>query len=120
MLLNNFFTIENSAQEEANVVYDVKLNKDHHIFEGHFPGQPIAPGVCLAQMVKELCEDNVGAKLKMKSSRSMKFMAVLNPLENELVQVNLKIKEDSNEFIVRASCFNSEKTFFKIDANYAK
>lgn len=118
MLLNNFFSIENKNQEGEIVTYEVRLNKDHHIFEGHFPEQPIAPGVCLAQMVKELCEENEGKKLKMISARSMKFMAVLNPLENEKVNLSLKTTKKEAIYIVRASCQNADKTFFKIDATY--
>jgi len=28
----------------------IALNKDHPVFEGHFPGNPILPGVCTVKM----------------------------------------------------------------------
>lgn len=118
MLKGSFFTIENSSSEENLHSFEVKLNKNHQIFEGHFPGQPISPGVCLAQMIKELSETQLNEKLKMVSARNMKFMAILNPNENEKVKVDIKILPNENNFDVRASCFNDEKVFFKIDATY--
>lgn len=118
MLKGSFFTIENSITKENVHSFEVKLNKNHHIFEGHFPSQPIAPGVCLAQMVKELAETQLNEKLKMVSARNMKFMAILNPTENEKVTVEVKISPNESFFDVRASCFTEEKVFFKIDATY--
>jgi len=118
MLKGSFFTIENSITKENVHSFEVKLNKNHQIFEGHFPSQPIAPGVCLAQMVKELAETQLNEKLKMVSARNMKFMAILNPTENEKVTVEVKISPNESFFDVRASCFTEEKVFFKIDATY--
>lgn len=118
MLKGSFFSIENQNSEDNVHSFELKIHKDHQIFEGHFPGQPIAPGVCLAQMIKELCETQLNQKLKLISARNLKFMAVLNPTENEKVKIEIKILPNEDHFIVRASCFNEEKTFFKIDASY--
>lgn len=118
MLINDFFNITNKATTEDGFVYDIKLNKDHKIYEGHFPDMPIAPGVCLAQVVKELCENHLGQDLKMLSSRSMKFMAVLDPTKDADVSVNIKLKEEDQVFTIRANCKNETTSFFKIDAKY--
>ncbi len=120
MLINDFFSIENKTQVEENVVFAIKMHKNHKVYDGHFPSQPVAPGVCLAQMVKEICETEVGNELKMLEARNMKFMAVLNPFENEIVSVDLKIKEENDVFRIKAHCKNEEKSFFKIDAKYSK
>lgn len=119
MLINDFFKIINKQETEDAIVYDINLNKDHEIYEGHFLSQPIAPGVCLAQIVKELCENHLGNDLKMVSSRNMKFMAILDPTKNENVSVSIKIKEDEGIYSVKANCQDETTTFFKIDAKYS-
>lgn len=118
MLLDSFFKIESFESVENDYIYIVKLNKTHEIYKGHFPMQPIAPGVCLAQMIKELAQTSLNNKLKLKTARSIKFMAILNPNENEVVQIKMNIRTEMDKFDVRASCFSGEKTFFKIDATY--
>ena len=69
MLINDFFNIQDKQETETGMVYNIQLNPNHEIYKGHFPEQPIAPGVCLAQVVKELCENHLGQDLKMVSSR---------------------------------------------------
>ena len=119
MLINDFFHITNKSESENGILFNIKLNKDHKIYEGHFPEQPIAPGVCLAQIVKELCENHLANDLKMISSRNMKFMAVLDPTKDENVAVTIKLKEDEGVFSVKAICNNETTSFFKIDAKYS-
>ena len=54
MLKDDFF-IFTDLQTEGNIVKtDIELNAAHTIFKGHFPDQPILPGVCMLQMVKEV------------------------------------------------------------------
>jgi 3-hydroxyacyl-[acyl-carrier-protein] dehydratase len=119
MLINDFFNITNKQETEEGLAYDIQLNPDHEIYKGHFQDQPIAPGVCLAQVVKELCENHLGQDLKMLSSRNMKFMAVLDPTVNPGVSVHIKLKEEDEVFTVRAICKNETTSFFKIDAKYS-
>lgn len=119
MLINDFFHIIDKEESENDLIYHINLNKNHKIYEGHFPEQPIAPGVCLAQIVKELCENHLGKNLRMLSSRNMKFMAVLDPSKDENVSIKIIIKEESNAFSVKANCYNEATSFFKIDAKYS-
>lgn len=118
MLINDFFEICNKHKSGSDIIYDIELNENHKIYKGHFPSQAIAPGVCLAQIVKELCEDYLKNELKMKSSRSMKFMTILDPSKDKNVSVKIILKEIDDIFSVRANCYKEEKTFFKIDAKY--
>ena len=52
MLKNDFFTFTALQLEGDMVTTNIELNAAHSIFKGHFPGQPIVPGVCMMQMVK--------------------------------------------------------------------
>ena len=39
------------------VSYTIKLIPSCVIYQAHFPGEPITPGVCIVQMAKELIEE---------------------------------------------------------------
>jgi len=57
MLLHDFYKIislEKTA--ESKYLAMILINEEHEVFQGHFPGNPIMPGVCMMQIIKELTE----------------------------------------------------------------
>ena len=62
-ILTDFYTLQSYDKNEKSFVANIILNKDHEIFKGHFPGNPVTPGVCMMQIVKELTEEFTGKKL---------------------------------------------------------
>ena len=80
MLLKDFYTIvelDSSNKESIKAIID--LNKQHEIYKGHFPGNPIVPGVCLTQLIKEVMENVENKNLSLIYASNIKFMAVVNP-----------------------------------------
>lgn len=87
-------TLSQTADGSGNYTIQVRLNPDHEIFEGHFPGNPVTPGACMIQMVKELTEGILGYKLRMKQASNVKFMALINPLTHPVLDLSLEILID--------------------------
>ncbi|HYG38681.1 MAG TPA: hypothetical protein VD908_08685 [Cytophagales bacterium] len=115
MLLNNFFEILEEKQTEAesfSLITKVKLNKNHQIFQGHFPSNPVVPGVCLIQMIKEIVEKDLKKELRLVRADNVKFLNMINPEENETVIIDMTIKP-SEHLIVKANVLFEEKTFLK-------
>ncbi|MEP7278535.1 MAG: 3-hydroxyacyl-ACP dehydratase, partial [Bacteroidota bacterium] len=67
MLAGSFYTIVSPVIEPENIRAILKINPDHAIFKGHFPGQPVVPGVCMMQIVKELMETGTGRRLRLQT-----------------------------------------------------
>src|SRR5258706_15447282 len=117
MLLNDFYTIASiaSKNDESQSVIDAAfdLNKDHKIFEGHFPEVPIVPGVCMMQIVKELIELNLEKKFQVDSAANLKFLAVINPKEHSHVKAEVKFKQSTEEDLdIEAKLYFEAITFF--------
>ena len=55
-LKNNLYTIVSKEGVGLMVSYTIKLIPSCVIYQAHFPGEPITPGVCIVQMAKELIE----------------------------------------------------------------
>jgi 3-hydroxyacyl-[acyl-carrier-protein] dehydratase len=55
LFLNKLYSIE----EQEKDTIKIKLNPEHEIFTGHFPDNPILPGVCVVQMIKEILQQSV-------------------------------------------------------------
>lgn len=57
----------------------VAINAEHDIFRGHFPDQPVLPGVCMVQIAVEIAGAMEGKTLRVANARNMKFLAPVDP-----------------------------------------
>ena len=119
MLQGNFYTVLNNHSETGSVNLLLELNPDHQIFEGHFPEVPVVPGVCMMQMVKEMVEDFMGQRLRLLKAEHLKFLTIINPRKNRLLQVDIAILSNSNEGVqVTAAFFHEDTVFFKFKGGF--
>lgn len=102
MLLENFYTINtiNRISDQSFLV-EVKLNDKHEVFKGHFPGNPVTPGVGMMQIIKELTEEITGEKLFLSNASNVKFMALINPEITPDLKLELDITLTDNEVKVK-------------------
>ena len=120
ILLNDFFTINDTVTSETEIWAELHINANHKIFEGHFPNQPIVPGVCMMQMIKEILEQVIGKETNLTQAADMKFLAVINPLENNLIHASIKYATDENGAVnIVASLFKDELVHFKFKGQFA-
>ncbi|MFZ6009872.1 MAG: 3-hydroxyacyl-ACP dehydratase [Bacteroidota bacterium] len=116
MLRNNFFAIVGHEFAPGTVKATITLDKNHPIFKGHFPGQPIVPGVCMMQIVKEIMELQQARPLAIKGVDNMKFLSVVNPGVNSTLEIDIRFKESPEGIEVQGALLAGDITFFKIKA----
>lgn len=101
MLQNSFYTLEGEPKTTATSVQaNIRLNPDHAIFAGHFPGQPVVPGVYMLQIIKELLEGATQQSVQLVKASNSKFLMVLTPGAHEIVSVQLKFDSSKNGLLV--------------------
>lgn len=117
MLLNSLFFPEQITSTGYSIEASIRIEKSHAIFEGHFPGQPILPGVCMMQLIKELVEVTDGVTYRIETAGNIKFLNVIDPAITDRVMASILI-EQKNELGVKinASLFAGDVTFFKLKA----
>ena len=114
MLQGDFFKIDHLEIEGTGIKADLVINADHKIFEGHFPGQPVVPGVCMMQMIKEIIEQVTQKKTNLSKAGEMKFLGVIDPTQNNIIQAALKYTTEENGCMaVSAALFKNELVHFK-------
>lgn len=106
--LNNF-----SISETGKVQAEVGLNAAHAIFKGHFPDNPVVPGVCLIQISKEVLEKSLNTTTQLVQSSQVKFLAVVDPTVVSVLQVAVDTKEQDGLISANAVISAGEKVFFK-------
>ena len=119
MLLNDFFHINDLQTEGFDVKATIIINSDHKIFEGHFPGHPVVPGVCMMQMLKEIIEQVTQKMTNLIKAHDMKFLALIDPSRNNNIQVSLKYSiETDGSMILNATLYKDELTHFKFKGQF--
>ena len=120
MLLKDFYSVE-VLEKTADLTYKavVVLNPNHAVFKGHFPNNPVTPGVCMMQIIKELSEEVTQSKLFMNASSNVKFMAIINPNIHPRLHIDLEFVGDLNtEFKVKNTSVFEDTVALKMVNTY--
>ena len=120
MLLKDFYTIETIEHYNTNkYLVGIVLNKEHDIFKGHFPNNPVTPGVCMLQIIKEVSQNILKKNLFLKQANNVKFMALINPEAHSKLNLNIEIIEnENNERVVKNITTFGETVALKLTSIY--
>lgn len=119
MLLKKLYTVEKHTEVDAQQhEFIIEINKDHEIFKGHFPGNPVMPGVCMIQIIKNLTETVVQETLFLENSSNIKFMAKINPEETSRLHITITINKEDGLVKVKNITKYNEVTALKLNANF--
>lgn len=99
MFINDLYTIKRILREgnSNKISILIQLNPSHEIFKGHFPGNPILPGVCIVQILKEILMDQLDKKLILNHASSIKYLSFINPEVNSIINLDVELKEMGND-----------------------
>ncbi len=104
----SYYKIEDSSETEGGRLFEISLQPHCKVYEGHFPGNPVSPGACNMQMIKELAEKIAGTKLHMSSIRQCRLMAVLSPQNTPRLSVNVGLAPSKTGYSITASIANAD------------
>jgi len=113
-LKDTFFKIKDTHQTTTGMDYTLVLEPNHPIYQAHFPGNPITPGVCIIQIIKELSMEILQCNLLLKKLNNVKFLNVINPLENKEVVFSVSIAAAEETHKVNAVIYNENQQFAKL------
>lgn len=120
-LLDNFYTETASTYTtENNSSFNclIELNPEHEIYKGHFPQIPIAPGVCLIQIIKEVLMTKFNSNLTLSEGNNIKFLNLINPKETNCFQIDFTVAKIDKTILVNASYLNKDKIFIKFKGKF--
>jgi 3-hydroxyacyl-[acyl-carrier-protein] dehydratase len=122
MVLKDFYKIlseEKTSDSKHNVT--ILVNEKHEILKGHFPGNPIMPGVCMIQIIKELTEKITQKTLMIQTLSNVKFMALINPENNPELRLELDITITEDDLVkVKNTTYFNDTIALKLSNVYKK
>lgn len=116
MLIPHFYSVKEFSFTDNQLQAIIELNPEHDVFKGHFPNNPIAPGVCMLQILKELTEQATQTNLFIKECSNVKFMALINPEINSVLKIIIDTNKVEENFKIKASASFNETIALKVNA----
>lgn len=98
-LKNSELSVLKKSPRQITAVF--RFKKELDLFNGHFPGNPILPGIFQIEMVKYAMEKIFDTCLCIKSVKKTKFSSLIHPGETVFLDIMLN-KEENSRFSVKA------------------
>jgi len=118
MLLKDFYSVISTTELEGEFITEIKINKKHQLYNGHFPERPVTPGVILMQLFKEEAERRSNVKLQLETAANVKFMAVVDPNVCETLTLQSHITSEGAYFKLKGIAKQKDCISLKISATY--
>lgn len=115
----SIFDIVSLSKKEHTIYAKAKILADSDIYKAHFPGNPITPGVCQLQLVKDCVKTAYQTNnLTFKSSKFVKFVNILKPTEHQEIDIEISINEQNDLLELDTKIFDNDTIFLKARLNY--
>ena len=83
--------------DRMEVVSTMEFIDSHEIFSGHFPGNPIVPGVCMVQIIIELVSKALARPVKLVRCDNLKFLRLIRPEAARGIEARIIITSGADE-----------------------
>lgn len=87
-----------SADQEAVLL---KMLDNHPVYQGHFPGNPITPGVLSLRMIRECVCRETGRPLHYATIKNCRYVALIRP--GDTLRLQRQITENEGSVTVKAT-----------------
>jgi 3-hydroxyacyl-[acyl-carrier-protein] dehydratase len=104
-------------EDEDQYTATILVPSDHPAIAGHFPGNPVVPGVLILQELIAATRRWLGGDIRIRRLRQAKFLAPLRPGEKAVI--DLARAGDSLRFSVRRGSVVIAKGAFGIEPQSA-
>ncbi|MCP3940725.1 MAG: hypothetical protein GY710_04490 [Desulfobacteraceae bacterium] len=105
--------VGNPDIQDQQITAQFCFSRDLKLFDGHFPKNPILPGIVQIEMVKFIVEQNLGDRFLIRSIKKTKFTNLIHPE----VPIHLKIglTPSDNTILARGTLKTEDKIAGKIN-----
>lgn len=104
--MTTLYKITNLTKNGNSFGASVTFNPSHPVFSGHFPGQPVVPGVVLVEITAVVISKLTGKDLIVKEASVIKFLRVIDPMVN-------------TDILVDGTVIETDKDHYKADLGFA-
>jgi 3-hydroxyacyl-[acyl-carrier-protein] dehydratase len=119
MTTGEIYQIISFQSTDTNIEAIITFNEKHPVFAGHFPGNPIVPGVVQVQIIKEVIEKKTRKCLLLIHGKNIKFLTIISPVRNPKVEVRIEFGINEVSLLpAQATIRAGDSTFMKFSGIY--
>ncbi len=118
MLNGSFYQIPTLQSSEGKIQADVSFDRQHEIFKGHYPNQPIVPGACLLQLVRDVLQTALRQELQLIKADYLKFMVPVIPKTGQVLSMQITYTSTPEQLLKVAASLSGESIYFKFQGLY--
>lgn len=96
-LIHLLYDIISADQEDVLL----KMLDNHPVYQGHFPGNPITPGVLSLRMIRECVCRETGRPLHYAAIKNCRYVALIRP--GDTLRLQRQITENEGSVTVKAT-----------------
>lgn len=121
MLLEDFYQIKDKTVIADNTwKIRLELNPRHPVYEGHFPAQPVLPGVGTLQIIREVVSSLLDKTINYSHISTCKFLSAIDPKKTPELEFSLNVEpKDDNQWLVKVDGEVDGELFIKLKATVA-
>jgi 3-hydroxyacyl-[acyl-carrier-protein] dehydratase len=117
-LLDDYFKIDSRTTVDDETVFRVTLLPGHPVYAGHFPGNPVSPGVCTIQMIKECTGLLTGKRLFLGYISQCRWSAVITPQATPQLQIHMRLSETDGVYKVCATVCDDTTVYMEFKGEF--
>ena len=113
MLLENKFyrVLSEERGEGLSAKYRVAILPECNVYDGHFPGDPVCPGVCNIETIKECAILLCGEQLRYSTIKQCRLTALATPTVCPEVDVQVNLSPSDEGYALQATIADDRQTY---------
>ncbi|MCO5946808.1 hypothetical protein [Mucilaginibacter flavidus] len=115
---DDLFIVDSLIHTDGVIKTNLSINPGSSIFKGHFPGQPVVPGACMLQLVKDVLESALGYSVQLKKAGNLKFVGMIVPAATNAILLKIDYKLIVDEINVNAKLVDGDRVCFKFQGSF--
>ncbi len=111
LLENKYYKIQGKEENDTSTIFHIDILPECDVYQGHFPGKPVCPGVCNIQTIKECAMIITGKKLFLDSIKRCRLTAVATPQICPQVDLTISATPKDNGFEIEATIADAKQAY---------
>jgi len=113
-LAESYFLVNSSETSDGHALFRLTLKPNCAVYGGHFPNNPVCPGVCNILMLKHLAQNLAERELHFCEIRQCRLTAVATPIEQSELDAETCLTALPEGLTLTATLTDKEKIFVKL------
>lgn len=118
MLKGPLFKILSTDHQQNMITAVLDVDQNSEIFAGHFPGQPVVPGACMLQLIKEVLIRALNRPLRLAKADNIKFLSLIEPGNEQVVVLQITYTAFESDIKASASLTAGDTACMKFQGTF--